>query len=99
MNPPQCATMSETSQGCEKNEPPPHANSTLSEVKAKAERFAARNDQSLRVQAKQAILRELNRDLQIRAEKVRLKDRQDEPYYRGRTPSKHGGTLLERYAP
>ena len=90
--------MSNTSQGCEKNEPL-HAKSTLSEVKAKADKFAAQNDQSLRVQAKQAILRELNRDLQIRAEGVRLKDRQEEPYYTGRTPSKNGGTLLERYAP
>ena len=88
--------MSETSQGGEKKELR-HATSTLSEVTVKADRFGAQSNQSVRVQAKQAILRELNRDLQIRAEKLRLKDRQEEPYFKGRTAPRRDGSLLERY--
>ncbi|KAI0222190.1 hypothetical protein LSAT2_026561 [Lamellibrachia satsuma] len=83
------------SQGCE-NKDPLHATSTLSEVKVNADIFAAPIERSVRVQAKQAILRELNRDLQIRAEQVRLKDRQEEQYYKGRTRMRHDGALIER---
>ena len=90
--------MSEMSEGCE-NKDPPHATSTQSEVKVNADIFAAPIERSVRVQAKQAILRELNRDLQIRAEQVRLKDRQEEQYYKGRTRMRHDGALIERYKP
>ena len=56
----------------------PKAN-ILASAKAKADEYAIKNDKSGRARTKQAILQELNNQMQLRAEKMRLinKDEDD----------------------
>ena len=49
----------------------------ISDAVGKADKYAAQNDKSSRAKAKQAILSELNTQLLIRAEKVKLKGRRE----------------------
>ena len=52
------------------NTPPKHA--LIASARAKADEFVAKNDKSGRARAKQAILQELNNQMQIRADKMRI---------------------------
>ena len=49
----------------------------------KADKFAAEDDKGLRSKAKQAILQELNTQFQVKAEKIRLRNRNDAEGYDG----------------
>ena len=49
----------------------PKAN-LLANAKSKADEYAIKNDKSGRARTKQAILQELNNQMQLRAEKMRL---------------------------
>ena len=48
----------------------------LASAKAKADEYAIKNDRSGRTRTKQAILQELNNQMQLRAEKMRLTNKE-----------------------
>jgi len=57
---------------------------SLSEAKRKANKFAAKNDKSLRIGAKRAILRELNSHLIVKAQGIFPSSESNEnPYAKG----------------